>query len=264
MTNNFRKYGNSPFSVVVVHGGPGAPGEMKPVAEELSRNFGVIEPLQTKNSIDGQIEELKMVIEKNATSSVFLIGWSWGAWLCYLLTARYPNLVKKLILVSSGPFEASYARGIMKSRLERLSTHEQKRVEKIVQLLQDGKTDDIILDEFGILMNKADSYNPLPHVNGSDLEKSDLQSEIYKKVWSEADILRESGKLLETGKKISCPVVAIQGDYDPHPAEGVQRPLSEVIKNFQFFLLKECGHHPWLEKNAKNKFYEILCQELKS
>jgi len=27
---NLRKYGKSPFSVAVVHGGPGAPGEMPP------------------------------------------------------------------------------------------------------------------------------------------------------------------------------------------------------------------------------------------
>lgn len=74
----FRIYGNPPFSVVVVHGGPGAPGEMKPVAEELSKNFGVIEPLQTEDSIDGQIEEFNNVIEENATSLIYLIGWSWG------------------------------------------------------------------------------------------------------------------------------------------------------------------------------------------
>lgn len=115
LMRNFRVYGKSPYSVIVVHGGPGAPGEMKPVAEELSKNFGVIEPLQTKDSIDGQIEELKKVIEENATSPVYLIGWSWGAWLSYLLAAHHPKLVKKLILVSSGPFEASYAEGIMKT-----------------------------------------------------------------------------------------------------------------------------------------------------
>lgn len=261
---NYKQYGKYPFLVVVVHGGPGAPGEMKPVAEELSKTFGVIEPFQTKNSIDGQIEELKKVIEENATSPVCLIGWSWGAWLSYLLTAQYQNLVNKLILVSSGPFKTSYAQGIMRTRLERLSTQEQRRVKEIIQLLQKGKSNNVIFNEFGGLMDKADSYNPLPHKNDDDIGKSDLQSEIYEKVWSEADALRESGKLLESGKKISCPVVAIQGDYDPYPSEGVEKPLSTVIKNFRFYSLAHCGHHPWLEKEAKNKFYEILIQELKS
>lgn len=41
----FRSYGTAPFEIVVIHGGPGAPGEMAPVARELSGQFGVLEPL---------------------------------------------------------------------------------------------------------------------------------------------------------------------------------------------------------------------------
>ena len=44
---NFRLYGNKPYKIAVIHGGPGAPGEMAPVARELSSDYGVIEPLQT-------------------------------------------------------------------------------------------------------------------------------------------------------------------------------------------------------------------------
>ena len=254
------KYGNPPYNVVVVHGGPGAPGEMKPVAIELSKDFGVLEPLQTKDSVEDQIEELKKVIEENADFPVILIGWSWGAWLAYLVTAQYPNLVKKLILVSSGPFKAEYAEGIMKTRLERLSEQERKRVEEIMQLLQKGKTDDKTFGEFGKLMDKADSYDLI--LKTENTEESVFQPEIYQKVWPEADELRKTGKLLEYGKSITCPVIAIHGDYDPHPAEGVNVPLSKVLKNFKFFLLKNCGHHPWFEKEAKDAFYKLLAYQI--
>jgi pimeloyl-ACP methyl ester carboxylesterase len=81
-------------------------------------------------------------------------------------------------------------------------------------------------------------------------------------VWKEANELRTSMKLIGYGKKIQCPVVAIHGDYDPHPFEGVKIPLSKTIKNFKFILLKNCGHYPWYEKLAKDKFYEILKKEL--
>lgn len=62
-----------------------------------------------------------------------------------MLAARYPNLIKKLILVNSGPFEVSYAEGIMKTRLQRLSAQEQKRGGEIIHLLQNGKADDAFL-----------------------------------------------------------------------------------------------------------------------
>ena len=85
---NLRKYGKAPFSVVVVHGGPGAPGEMAPIARHLSKKQGVLEPLQASNSVDGQIFELKTIIEKNAQMPIVLIGWSWGAWLSFMLAAK--------------------------------------------------------------------------------------------------------------------------------------------------------------------------------
>lgn len=37
-----RKYGIGPFSVAVIHGGPGASGEMAPVAKELALVCGIL------------------------------------------------------------------------------------------------------------------------------------------------------------------------------------------------------------------------------
>ena len=76
--------------------------------------------------------------------------------------------------------------------------------------------------------------------------------------WKEAEELRRSGKLLASGKQIKCPVVAIHGDFDPHPAEGVEWPLLSVLENFRFIILEKCGHYPWKEKEAGTKFYKLL------
>jgi pimeloyl-ACP methyl ester carboxylesterase len=81
-------------------------------------------------------------------------------------------------------------------------------------------------------------------------------------VWEEADQLRSCGKLLELGKKIRCQVIAIHGDYDPHPFEGVREPLSRVIKDFRFILLENCGHRPWIEREGKERFYRLLRKEI--
>ena len=53
---NYRLYGDTPYNVAVLHGGPGCPGAVAPVARELSRDYGVLEPLQTKDSINEQVE----------------------------------------------------------------------------------------------------------------------------------------------------------------------------------------------------------------
>ena len=63
---NVRKYGEPPFTVAVLHGGPGAPGYMAPVARELAQTVGVLEPLQSRQSLDEQVEELKDQLVENA------------------------------------------------------------------------------------------------------------------------------------------------------------------------------------------------------
>jgi hypothetical protein len=74
--NNLRTYGVTPFKIALVHGGPGAPGEMAPVARELSSEMGILEPLQTADSIDGQVEELKNVLETHGNPPLILVGFS--------------------------------------------------------------------------------------------------------------------------------------------------------------------------------------------
>ncbi len=257
----YRKYGVAPYKVAVIHGGPGAPGEMAPVAREIASDLGVIEPLQSANTIEGQVIELRGILEKNAMLPCTLVGYSWGAWLSFILAARYPSMVRKLILVSSGPFEEKYARDIMKTRLDRLASEEKKEIHSILEAFNDvGSSNmDEKMARFGQLISKADTYDPIPHDN----EVVETQYEILRNVWTEAAELRRTGRLLTLATEINCPVTAIHGDYDPHPAQGVENPLSRSLKGFRFILIKKCGHTPWLEKQARAEFFSILREELK-
>jgi pimeloyl-ACP methyl ester carboxylesterase len=257
---NLRKYGNMPYRVAVIHGGPGAPGEMAPVARELAAITGVLEPLQTEDSIDGQVTELYAVLKQNAELPVVLIGHSWGAWLSYIFTSRHPSLVRKLILIGTPPFPVENARDVTTTRLERLGEEEKDDFFTLVDLLNHPEAPDKnrVMARFGELANRADTYEALPH----DDELIEYQFDINLSVWAEASILRGRGELLAVGKEITCPVVAIHGDYDPHPAAGVREPLSRVLKDFIFILLEKCGHEPWIEKYARSKFYEILKKEM--
>ena len=75
-------------------------------------------------------------------------------------------------------------------------------------------------------------------------EALEIRGDIFQGVWKEAARLRTSGELLALGTRIECPVVAIHGDCDPHPAEGVREPLSRILPDFRFITLENCGHKP--------------------
>lgn len=269
--DNLRRYGPSPYKLAVIHGGPGAPGEMAPVARELlsieGLEGGVLEPLQTATTLEGQILELKNILEEKGTLPIILIGFSWGAMLSFIFTARYPQFVKKLILIGSGPYEEKYAKDIMSTRISRLGKEDWENFLSLTEFLNkpsdkklySGGDKDSALCDFGKLMSKVDAYNPLPYED----ELLNCNYDIFRQVWEEASELRKSGRLLELGKNISCPIVAIHGDYDPHPFKGVKEPLSRILSNFRFILLEKCGHRPWIEREAKKNFYKVLKQEIK-
>jgi pimeloyl-ACP methyl ester carboxylesterase len=255
-----RKWGHGPYSVAVIHGGPGAPGEVAPVARELSTMTGVLEPFQSETTLDGQVQELRTVLVEQGTVPVTLIGFSWGAYLSFLLAARYPALVKKLVLVSSPPFEEQYAPGIIQTRMKRLHHKDRAEAQVLLGQLADPeiKNKNELLARLGLLLSHADACDPAHLVE----EGFHCQYDVFHGVWNEACELRQKQILLQMAKAIKCPVVAIHGDVDPHPAEGVNDPLIKVIPDFRFILLEKCGHRPWVERYAVEEFYRVLSKEI--
>ncbi|HVQ01250.1 MAG TPA: alpha/beta hydrolase [Candidatus Thermoplasmatota archaeon] len=257
---DLRTYGCTPFSVALIHGGPGAAGEMAPVARELSRFRGILEPFQTKRTVSGQIQELDDILRDHGNTPLTLIGHSWGAWLSLMYAAHHQLSMKKLILVNSGPFEERYVSQIAATRMSRMNDEEKRRFQTLIAVLEDphGERKDAVFSEVGSLLFHTDSYNPCTPI------EPDIRADyhIFQHVWNEADAMRRSGKLLAFARRVRCPVVAIHGAYDPHPYEGVERPLSNIIREFTFILLQHCGHYPWMERDAKKEFYAVLEKEL--
>jgi pimeloyl-ACP methyl ester carboxylesterase len=221
---------------------------------------GVLEPLQTATTLDLQVQELHAVLTEDAQVPVTLIGFSWGAFLSWMTAARYPSLVKKLILVSSPPFEESYAGSVIRTRLDRMSPAERAEAMALIGKIDDPAAGekDKALARLGVLLSHADAYDPVPSVD----EAFHSQYDVFRGVWDQACELRRNGVLTQMAHAIRCPVIAIHGDYDPHPAQGVDEPLSRECPDFRFILLPKCGHRPWTERSASDAFYEALVKEI--
>ena len=255
-----RKHGVPPYSVVALHGGPGAAGSMGYVAQQFGKTHGVIEPMQRAHTVQGQVDELHEAILARAEAPITLIGWSWGAWLGWWYTAQHPEQVKRLILVSSGPFEAHYTASMNTTRASRLTEEKYSEIQDLMTQFNhpDLPNKDALFSRFGKLFGMADNYDPI-EINELPIE-NDMA--VYNAVWPEGAALRKNGSLLAEADNIKNPVVAIHGDYDPHPWQGVREPLSQRLKDFTFHLLPNCGHCPWIERGAQDAFFQLLTQYL--
>ncbi|WP_082765360.1 MULTISPECIES: alpha/beta hydrolase [unclassified Phenylobacterium] len=257
MNNTVRLYGRPPYRVVLVHGGPGGAGEMSPLARRLSQCMPVVEAMQTKLSIQALIEELRDQIAAHAQTPAVIVGHSWGAWLCLLFAAHHPDMAERLILISSGVLEDRYAEVLRATQSARLTEIERSEMAKLTGLLDDPDVPDkgALFSRYGYLFDKIENYDVEPEAQ----EPFETDPAIFNHVWTEAAAMRSSGDLLRQASLVQCPVLAIHGDYDPSPVEGVREPLARVLKTpFEFLVLKNCGHTPWLERHARDEFYEIL------
>lgn len=248
-----RRYGVAPYRIVLVHGGPGAIGSLKEFAQDLSQlaQIGVIEALQSKYSIDELIEELYDQIRDNCGDRVFLVGHSWGAWLVAFFAERYPELVEGVILIGCGPLEDKYVSEITARRVRNLSEEDGA----VFRRLMDNRATDEDMERIPGILDRADNYW-LEDKEKHGADKAD--SEMYNRVWGEAAKRRSNGELIESFRNIRCKLYLIQGECDPHPVEGVTIPLEEKGVLCETYVLRKCGHSPFMEKYAKDEFYRIL------
>jgi pimeloyl-ACP methyl ester carboxylesterase len=243
-----REHGSGPFRVAVLHGGPGAAGSAAGLARGLGEFVSVIEPMQRADSIAGQVEELRELLATTAIRPVVLIGWSWGAMLAWIYAATHPADVSKVILVNSAVFAEAAAERIMPERLRRLSPEEQEEAA--------GAS----LSRLAELLDKADAFELIDEPP----DVAEVDERIHARVWSEAASLRRSGALLDLAARITCPVVIIHGENDPHPIDGVVEPLRSRLSDVRVYSLPRCGHVPWREKFAREELFRILRDEARS
>lgn len=259
-----RFYGAPPYRIVVVHGGPGAPGSAAGLARGISERYGALEPLQSKGGIDALVEELKSQIGRRCAEPVVLIGHSWGAWLAGLFAARHPAVVRKLILLGCGPLDVGYVGEIGLRRERNMSRGEYAEYRRLLSDLsgEDTPDRDEKLARLGAIAEKADGFDEVE--DGAEAgDALPVDGALYAAITAEAMRLRESGRLLAEFLRIKCPVVLIQGDADSHPHKGVTEPLSKHGFVIRTHILEKCGHTPWKERHARDAFYRILFDELR-
>lgn len=258
---NPHTYGSPSYRIALIHGGPGSVGEMQPVAEELGNKFSILEPLQTADTLTGQVEELAGILRGYSEPPLTLAGFSWGAWLSWITAATHPELVRKLILIGSGPFTEEYAQQITFNRLQNMSRSDKAEYITLLEVLSDPFTTDHdrLFARLGELAAKADHYDPIEPTDNLSIEDNP-----YYAVLDEAMGMRETGELLALGNAIQCPVVAIHGENDPHPIADVEVPLQQILNDFRMIALPECGHKPWIERQARENFFKHLRIELRN
>jgi pimeloyl-ACP methyl ester carboxylesterase len=216
-----REYGpnDGTPTVVVVHGGPGAPGSAGGLAHALARPAHVLEPWQEARTVDEHVADLAQVIAARCDGPPVLVGHSWGAMLALAFAAAHPTAA--LCLVGSGTFDLD-ARAEFRRRLA---------------------------------IGSAYDVDPLP---ADPLDESDYDARAGEASWNDMLRLQADGTYPASFAGIRVPVLMIHGAQDPHPGALIRASLAPVLPQLDYRELAACGHYPWRERAARDEFLQLV------
>jgi pimeloyl-ACP methyl ester carboxylesterase len=251
-----RRYGSSGPLVFVLHGGPGAPGHLASVAHALADSYQIVEPFQRSSgdvplTVERHVEDLYELINVYTPDSPpALLGSSWGAMLALAFAAAHPNSTGPLILVGCGTFDLG-ARALLQETIgQRMNDRIRERLEQASQLAQEDER----LKAYADAMMPIYSFNPLPSLPGE--EKVDARAQ--QETWADLVRLQAEGFYPAAFASIKVPALMVHGDFDPHPGRLIRASLQPYIPHLEYLELERCGHYPWQEKDAAEKFFSLI------
>ncbi len=245
--------------LVVVHGGPGLAHDY--LFEPFSRlaaqrrllfydqmGSGLSDEFKPgeKVGMDDLVEELEGVRRAFGLGRIDLVGQSWGALIAVNYTARYPQNVRKLLLLEPAPGSSEYLPAFKDAIMERLSPEEKK---EMAGYASDPAlaTDPALYRKLVNLSFKTYYFDPgkqdpdrLAYFDAPRIRKWRASSAMFGPYLADFDIY-------EALKSISCPVLIVHGDYDPIPTAAVER-MARSLKDAELKIVKECGHFVHIEK----------------
>ena len=255
-----RKYGNSVHSVVVLHGGPAASGDVAAIAQGLSDLFTAIEPWQRGSgeetlTVARHVEDLhSLIMGLDSAVPPALVGHSWGAMLALCYAAAHPNKAGPIVLVGCGTFDQASRARMKEIFRDRADLQLQERLAEVSASTSDPA--EIHMKRLRLTRDLSvyDRLEPWPEKE--DYEPLDVRA--HEETWSDMMRLQAVGTYPKAFSAITSDVLMLHGNYDPHPGLMIYESLRRFMRTLEYRELDRCGHSPWLERFARTEFFSIL------
>lgn len=249
-------------TVILLHGGPGAPGTMAPLARELSGDFDVHEPWQRRSgeqllTVAQHVEDLRELVvslmpsSDEAVAPPSLVGHSWGAMLALAFGAAHPALCGPVVLVGCGTFGHS-ARTELHRRLT--SRMDNALTVQLATLSAEVTDPDARLAAMGELLAPVYGHDLLD----IDQELGPCDARGHHETWDDMLRLQREGRYPADFAAITSPVLMLHGAQDPHPGFLIRDGLQRVMPQLEHKEWDACGHSPWLERAVRDDFLHTL------
>jgi pimeloyl-ACP methyl ester carboxylesterase len=253
-----REYGTGAGTIVAIHGGPAAAGDLASLARRLATQWCVLEPYQRVSvgrplTVAVHVQDLDNLIRARCAGRPVLVGHSWGAMLALAYAAGHPTVAGALVLIGCGTFTRA-ARAEFEARLAaRLSPADRAMMSQIELTDEDANRRFAAL---GRLMTRVYGYD----IDDAEDEPAVVDAAAHDETWVDMLRLQNEGVYPAAFRAVTCPVLMLHGENDPHPGRRTSEDLRRFIPQLEYRELPRCGHSPWLERQARDEFFAVLSE----
>jgi pimeloyl-ACP methyl ester carboxylesterase len=253
------EHGTSGPTVVVLHGGPGAPGSATDLARGLARWFRVLEPWQRGSggeplTVARHVADLHDLMEARfGGAPAPLVGESWGAMLALAYAAEHPATAGPLVLVGCGTFDAVARARLRVTLNERTDDELRRRLESLPVEVPDPTKR---LERRYELMRSLYHIDLLPD-DGNEGGGREFDMRAYSQSWSDMVRLQREGVYPAAFEAIESPVLMLHGAYDPHPGQMIRANLEHFLPQLEYQEWERSGHTPWREAEVRHEFFAV-------
>lgn len=254
-----RRYGQAGPLVLVLHGGPAAYGDAASLAEGLSKSCRAVEPWQRRSgdeplTVARHVADLhQLVADIGGGAQTAIVGHSWGAMLALCFAAAHPNEAGPIVLVGCGTFDQASSnrrREIIEERMDdklrgRLNRNETESVDPVQRFMR----------KFKLTRHLSDFDTINPYAEAEEWEPFDLRA--HGEAWNDMMRLQAANVYPQAFASIKARVLMVHGQYDPHPGQLIRDNLLKYVPHLEYRELEKCGHYPWNEKAARDRFFSI-------
>jgi len=255
-----RRWGDRGPLVALLHGGPGAVGDLADLARALAAKFRVLEPLQrrsgeTRLTVAQHVADLAAVLP----GPVRLVGHSWGAMLGLSFATAHPELVESLCLVGCGTYDPA-ARALFQRTTQSRTSDTQRAELADLQRRLDAERDPAarypLMARVGRVIGAIYGFELLPRDPADEPLRVDRGGQ--DETWP--DVLRLQNEGIEPAafSAIRASVRMLHGEHDPHPGPMIRDTLRRHIPALSYVAFPRCGHDPWRERHAREPFLRAL------
>jgi proline iminopeptidase len=249
--------GAGPYALIL-SGGPGEEvRSMQAVADELSKRFRCVMLEQrgtgrsrpsrydaTTINLNAYIEDIEALRKHLQADRLTLVGNSWGMMLALAYAGAYPDHVRAVVTIGSGPVTSDYLAVFSENLRSRLCPPDMEAVQYWSE--PSRRAADFERAEFERVRATAPAYfydRQAALRYAAELRQGDFNPRVVP-----AFVKAEPGfDLRPKLRAITAPVLLVQGRQDLAGEANVYE-AHLLIKSSTLTFINRCGHMPWLEQ----------------